>query len=112
MERKRHENQFIIAKESIVATEEGEYVQRELVAQIPARTGMYETEQGELEVTVFKPSKKDNTRKVVFSGSMVASEGKRRVVKFPASPKKEVKQSFGDGENLIFAQKIVLSREK
>lgn len=105
MERKRHFNQFIIAREVTIETEEGEHVSREIVAEIPARSGTYETEQGELEVAVFKPSKKDNTRKVIFSGSIVASEGKRRVVNFPASPKKEVKQPYGSGEFLVFSQK-------
>lgn len=98
-------NHFIIAKERSIQTEEGDSLVREVIAEVPAITGVYETGEGELVVTVFKPSKKDNTRKVVFSGESVAHDGKRRVVNFPASPKKEVRQPFGQGEHLIFSQK-------
>ena len=105
MENNKYKNQFVIAKGINVPTEEGYSVAREILVRIPARTGIYETEHGEIEVTVCKPSQKDNTRKVIFAGAIIAEEGKRRVVVFPASPKKEVKQPIGPEEFLIFSQK-------
>ncbi len=109
---KKDQQYLIISKETLITSEEGVQVSRDLLAKIPARTGIYETPQGEVEIAVFKPNKKDNTRKVIFSGEGIAPEGKRRVVIFPSSLKKEVKHPVGPTEFLVFSQAQVKKREE
>ena len=108
MENKRQRAFFIISREG----EKEGVRERERIASVPAESGIFSTEHGELEVEVC-PITKSNLQKVIFSGEVIPTIKKRgkvkgrtnqrrRVVDFPLKKTREVRQDRGKNERLIF----------